>query len=185
MRAVVGLGNPGPRYAPTRHNLGFWVLERLLPRAPWARALFDWGEVYQGRAGFLLRPLTFMNASGHAVRQLVAKFALAPQDLLVVYDDADLPLGELRLRPRGGPGTHNGMRSVIEALGTEDIPRLRVGLGQPPGVDWAPWVLSPPTAEEAQVLAQAADEAAELAWVFLDQGLQAALDRFSRRSQAA
>lgn len=185
MRAVVGLGNPGPSYAFTRHNLGFWVLERLLRAGPWELERFPWGEVHRRGEKFLLRPLTFMNLSGEAVSQFSRRFGVPPSDLLLVYDDVDLPLGEVRLRPSGGPGTHRGMRSVLAALGTEEVPRIRVGIGPPPGdSDLAQFVLSPPKPEEVPVLSEACDFAAELALIFLEEGLQAALDAFSRRKPA-
>ncbi|MBC7093388.1 aminoacyl-tRNA hydrolase [Candidatus Bipolaricaulota bacterium] len=184
MRAVVALGNPGPEYIATRHNLGFWVSERLLRAGRWRRRVQPWGEVYQRGESLILRPLTYMNRSGEAVRELAACFALAPPDLLVVYDDVDLPVGEVRLRPAGGPGSHRGMQSVLAALGTEEVPRLRVGIGAPPrGVDLVDYVLSPPPPEEANVLACAADRAARLALRFLEGGLVAALDSFSREGK--
>lgn len=185
MRAVVGLGNPGPEYAATRHNLGFWVLNRLLARGQWRLHRFPWGEVFQKKEALLLRPLTFMNLSGQAVAELLRRFPLSAQDLLVVYDDVDLPLGEVRLRPRGGAGSHRGMRSVLAALGTEDVPRLRVGIGPaPPDQDLAQFVLSPPAPEEVPTLERACDRAAELAHVFLVRGLRAALDVYSRNLSA-
>ena len=179
MRAVIGLGNPGPRYAATRHNLGFWVLERLLRRGAWIGQAYPWGVVYQGPQGSLVRPLTYVNRSGEAVQEALQVLKLRPEDLLVVFDDADLGLGELRLRMRGGPGTHNGMRSILAALGTEDVPRLRVGIGRPPQGDWAGWVLSPPSPEEIRPLEEAVDKAADLAWTFLQQGMSRALDRYA------
>lgn len=185
MRAVVGLGNPGPAYAPTRHNLGFWVLERLLREERWEKELHPWGEVFRKKEAFLLRPLTFMNLSGQAVSEFCRRYRLSPSDLLVVYDDVDLPLGEVRLRPSGGPGTHRGMQSVLGALGTEEVPRLRVGIGPPPvDLDLATFVLSPPKPEEIPILTEACDFAAELARIFLEKGLPAALDAFSRRKPA-
>lgn len=177
---MLGLGNPGVPYAATRHNVGFWVLERLIPQARWARESHPWGEVYRGQNGLLVRPCTYMNRAGEAVQGLLRCFPLSSPDILLVYDDADLPLGAVRLRPGGGPGTHRGMRSVLEALGTEQVPRLRIGIGKPKARDWAEYVLSPPSPEEAGVLARAADFAAELAWTFLDAGLAAAMDRLSR-----
>jgi len=182
LRAVVGLGNPGPQYALTRHNLGFWVLERLLSRGSWRKEVFPWGEVFQDGEKFLLRPLTFMNLSGEAVAEFLRRYPVPPSSLLVVYDDVDLPLGEVRLRPSGGPGTHRGMQSVLASLGTEEVPRLRVGIGPPPvGLDLAQYVLSPPEPEELRRLKEACDFAAEIAGVFLSQGLSAALDFFSRK----
>jgi len=181
LRAVVGLGNPGPEYAPTRHNAGFWVLERLLGRGGWSRRRHPWGEIYLRGGAVLLRPLTYMNRSGEAVAALRELFPIAIEDLLVVYDDVDLPVGEVRLRPGGGPGTHRGMRSVLAALGTEAVPRLRVGIGfPPPEVELSQYVLSPPLPEEVSVLSSSADWAAELAWEFLQGGLQAALDVYAR-----
>ena len=181
MRAVVGLGNPGLSYAPTRHNAGFWVLERLIRKRGWRKRRQPWAEIYRAGEGALLRPLTFMNRAGEAVAEFLRRYHLRPGDLLVIYDDVDLPVGELRLRPSGGPGTHNGMRSVLAALGTEEVPRLRLGIGAPPpGVDLADYVLSPPGAEEVPLLTAAADRAAELAWTFLAQGLKAALDEYAR-----
>lgn len=184
MRAVVGLGNPGLAYAPTRHNAGFWVLARLIGKASWRKQQYPWGDIYRAGEGLLLRPLTFMNRAGEAVRELLRRFSLSPADLLIVYDDVDLPAGELRLRRRGGPGTHNGMRSVLAALGSEEVPRLRIGVGAPPpGTELSRYVLSPPAPEELSLLAGAADRAAELAWVFLKDGLEAALDEYSRRGR--
>lgn len=132
-----------------------------------------------------MRPLTFMNLSGQAVAEFSQRYGLAPEELLVAYDDVDLPLGEVRLRPSGGPGTHRGMQSVLLALGTENVPRLRVGIGAPPpNTDLREFVLSPPRPEEVQILAEACDFAAELAHIFLEKGLSAALDLFSRRRPA-
>jgi PTH1 family peptidyl-tRNA hydrolase len=182
VRAVVGLGNPGAKYAPTRHNAGFWVLERLIGRGGWHKDRRPWGEIYRAEEGLLLRPLTLMNRAGEAVANLVADYGLGPEELLVVLDDVDLPVGELRLRPQGGPGTHNGLRSVLAALATRKVPRLRLGVGAPPpGVDLAEYVLSPPPREELPALSRAADRAAQLAWLFLTQGLEAALDAYARR----
>lgn len=124
-----------------------------------------------------------MNLSGEAVAEFCRRYGLLPAALLIVYDDADLPLGEVRLRPSGGPGTHRGMQSVLSALGTEAVPRLRVGMGPPPSeMDLVEFVLSPPRPEEIPILEKACDLAAELARVFLLLGLSAALDAFSRKS---
>ncbi|HAZ27806.1 TPA: aminoacyl-tRNA hydrolase [Candidatus Acetothermia bacterium] len=181
MRAVVGLGNVGIEFAATRHNVGFWVVERLLVRGKWRRYVHPWAEVHRSSSAFLVRPLTYMNRSGDAVREFLARFSLSPSDILAVHDEADLPVGALRLRASGGPGTHQGMRSVLAAVGTDDVPRLRVGIGRPPGGgDWAAHVLSPPPPEEVEDLARAVDLAGEIAWTFLHAGLSAALDLSSR-----
>ncbi len=122
-----------------------------------------------------------MNRSGEAVRRLFNSYGVLPTDLLVTYDDADLPLGTVRLSPKGGPGTHNGMRSVLMALATQEVPRLRVGVGPPPeGTDLADHVLRPPEQDEVPSLLRAVDVAAELALVFLDAGTAEALDHYAR-----
>lgn len=127
-----------------------------------------------------------MNRSGDAVTELCARFSPLPEEILVVYDEADLPVGALRLQARGGPGTHRGMESVLSSLGTHDVPRLRVGIGRPPEQgDWVTHVLSLPSPDEADSLARAVDLAGELARTFLTAGLLAALDRFSREGGRA
>lgn len=150
-RLVVGLGNPGPEYEWTRHNVGYLVLDRLareggaLFRS--ARSLegfsgprqFVWARLHEPE-GFLVKPETYMNRSGVVVAPLAAWLGVEPEELLVVYDDLDLDLGRLRLRPHGGAGGHNGMRSLIQELGTDRFPRLRLGIGRP-RTDAARWVL--------------------------------------------
>ncbi len=181
MRAVIGLGNPEPVHTATRHNLGFWLIERLLRARRWKVRTHAWGEVAARPDAVLLRPYTYMNRSGDAVVRFVRRYSLRVRDLLVAYDDADLPLGTVRLLPKGGPGTHNGMRSVLAALATHEVPRLRVGLGRPPeGTDLAEYVLRPPEKDEIPSLLRAVDLAAELALVFLDTGTEGALDHYAR-----
>lgn len=140
MRLVVGLGNPGPEYEWTRHNVGFHVVEAVAARA---KSIFEPARRLEGwkgsrdfefarvdaRAALLVKPLTFMNLSGDVVAPLSAHTVTAPGELLVVYDDFDLPLGKLRIRPFGSAGTHNGMRSILQRLATDRFPRLRVGIG--------------------------------------------------------
>jgi PTH1 family peptidyl-tRNA hydrolase len=134
VRLIVGLGNPGPAYRHTRHNVGFEVLDRLAVRleTQFGREKFS-GQIAEakvdGRKVLLLKPLTFMNLSGQSVAQAARYHADGPSEILVVYDEIDLPLGKVRLRKGGSGGTHNGMNSVIECLGTEEVPRLRVGVG--------------------------------------------------------
>ncbi len=141
MKLVVGLGNPGPEYEWTRHNVGYHVVERL---AQAEEAIFEPARRLTGYTGparftfarskrfeaLYVKPLTYMNLSGTAVAPLVQALGLAPDSLLVVYDDMDLDLGRLRIRAFGGPGTHNGMRSIVASLGTDRFPRVRVGIGQ-------------------------------------------------------
>jgi len=137
LRLVIGLGNPGPKYAGTRHNVGFMALERLAAAAgsgfrDQARLQGLLAEVGSGEQRLrLLMPQTFMNESGRAIRSALDWFGLQPQELLVVVDDMDLPLGKLRLRASGSAGGHNGLRSTISHLGTQEFPRLRIGIGAP------------------------------------------------------
>lgn len=135
-RLIVGLGNPGAKYDRTRHNIGFEVIEALVKRYPDASLVEN--KRFQGIAGefrsggertVLLKPTTFMNLSGQAVRAVLDWYKLEPESVLVVYDDMDLPTGKLRLRLSGGAGGHNGMKSIIAHLGTKEFPRLRVGIG--------------------------------------------------------
>ncbi len=188
-RLVVGLGNPGARYAATRHNIGFRVVERLAMRH---RAALEPLDALTGRfarailGGYdtgLLEPTTFMNRSGESVQAALARWPhLRPEsDLLVVFDDLDLPTGRLRLRPGGGAGGHRGMADLVRALETTAIPRLRFGIGHPGQrsavVDW---VLEPFSAdEEAGVLPGAIERAADAVECALQDGLSTAMDRFN------
>lgn len=166
MKIVVGLGNPGQQYADTRHNVGWMVLDRLADRAGWAgrgrvrdAAATVYGR-YSGLDLMLVKPQTYMNLSGVAVRKVLARQRAPLEDLLVVVDDFDLPLGRLRLRERGSAGTHNGLRSIIAELGNQDFARLRVGIGQPSraAVDH---VLTRFTKTEQRVLDEVIDAAAD------------------------
>lgn len=134
---IVGLGNPGDKYDRTRHNIGFMVLDHLAKR--WQLTLMperkfkgNWAEKqWQGHRLYLLKPSTFMNLSGEAVIALVKWYKLPPESVLVIYDDMDIPLGRIRIKPSGSAGGHNGMKSIITHLGTSNFPRLRVGIGAP------------------------------------------------------
>ncbi len=195
-RLAVGLGNPGPEYAWTPHNLGFHVVERValhegvlfrpareLVELPGARGL-SFARLEDPDA-LLVKPETYMNRSGRVVAALVEGLGLTPEDLLVVVDDIDLPLGQLRIRPHGGPGGHNGLRSIIQALGTDRFPRLRIGVGRP-RTDAARHVLEPFPPDqrvEAEISVAEASEAV-LAWL-LGEGLDQVMTRFhSRWTQA-
>jgi PTH1 family peptidyl-tRNA hydrolase len=181
MRLVVGLGNPGRRYRHTRHNIGWEVVDRLAAAHRIAIATDEgWAETgrgtVRGQRVLLARPETYMNASGAAVAYLRRRHRVTPEHLLVVLDDLDLPAGTLRLREQGSHGGHNGLRSIIEELGTSAFPRLRVGIGRPPaGVDPADYVLERPTAEERRRLDEAVAEAAEGVERWIAEGLQAAM----------
>jgi PTH1 family peptidyl-tRNA hydrolase len=190
MIAIVGLGNPGRRYRGTRHNVGGDVVDRVAAKlgvrladdgfARTARAHF-------GRAAVLLAvPETYMNVSGHAVADLSRRRRVRPENVLIIYDDLDLPLGRLRLKPGNGAGGHNGVRSIIEELGTKDFPRLRVGIGRPPaGVAPETFVLERFTPEERTVIDEAVERAANAALAVVSDGLEAAMNRVNVRETAA
>lgn len=182
---LVGLGNPGPRYADTRHNLGFMLVDRVAARARVRvtqrrfQGLFAEARV-DGRRLFLLKPLTYMNLSGAAVREALRGLGLGPGDLWVAHDDVDLPTGRLRIRARGSSGGHRGVASVIEALATGDFGRFRLGVGRPPaGVDTADYVLAPIDAGERPLIEDLLDRAAAAVEVLCREGPEAAMNRFN------
>lgn len=185
MKLIVGLGNPGRRYRQTRHNVGWEVISRLARRARIAVDEEDgFSDVGRGAIGgtrvILARPQTYVNVSGEAVRDLRRRHRLRPQDIVVVIDDLDLPLGRLRLRASGSAGGHNGLKSIIEAIGTTEFPRLRVGIGRPPeGVDPADHVLTRFTSDEQAVVDAALDRAAEAIETAITEGIETAMNRFN------
>ena len=186
MKLVVGLGNPGPRYAGTRHNIGFMVLDRLAEqlgvrfRKSWFRAGL-YGKVrVNGEEVVLLKPQTFMNASGLAVKSEMRRRKSVSGELLVVLDDIEIPFGALRVRLKGGPGTHNGLKSVIEHAGSEAIPRVRVGIGRDPQAeDLAAYVLSDFPPEAAEDVKRLVDRAADAVKCFLKEGPERAMNVFN------
>jgi PTH1 family peptidyl-tRNA hydrolase len=188
MKAIVGLGNPGPEYRATRHNVGFAVVDELTRRwnvrlKPW-KSIAD-AAVASGRDVVLVEPKTFMNASGAAVERAAAFWKIDPHDLLVVVDEVQLPLGRLRLRQSGSAGGHNGLKSVIQYLGT-DFPRLRIGVGRgDPRWDLADHVLSPFQPDEREVVAEAISRAADAVETFVDEGIGPAMNRFNARGDTA
>lgn len=185
MRLVVGLGNPGPEYAGTRHNLGFRVVEVLAAR--WSVALKEkkrleayvgQGEV-AGEPVVLAQPLTYMNLSGQAVAKLLRYWRLAPADMVVLHDDLDVPLGRLKVVERGGPGGHRGVLSIQEALGTGEFLRVKLGIGRPPPfLSSEDYVLSPFSPEEAEAIPDLVARAALAVETLITEGLAAAQNRF-------
>ncbi|MEZ0396392.1 MAG: aminoacyl-tRNA hydrolase [Anaerolineales bacterium] len=182
---IVGLGNPGREYRQTRHNVGFMLLDRLAVKLDvrftrlQAKALVADGW-YQGRKILLAKPQTFMNLSGQAVQGLMRFYKLPLDHLLVAHDHLDLPFGVLRLRPDGGAGGQRGMESILERLGSDDFPRLRLGIGRPPGqMDPADYVLQDFSAAEQTVLSEMLNRAAEAVLTWVTDGLEAAMNRFN------
>lgn len=138
MKCIIGLGNPGRKYKDTRHNIGFIAIDELLERNNWKLDENKFNADYtvehiQGEKILLVQPQTYMNLSGNAVKQLVDYYNIKLEDILVIYDDLDLPPGKIRLRQKGGHGGHNGIRSMIDQLGTKNFNRLRLGIGRPQG----------------------------------------------------
>lgn len=188
---IVGLGNPGREYAHNRHNVGYWCVNRLARLHGIklkTRGVAALGEgAINGTPVLLVKPRTYVNRSGDAVRAALQRFKGDPHRVVVLYDELDLPSGTFRMRPRGGAGGHNGMKSIIAALGTEDFPRIRIGIGRP-HVDgeptWAPehvgdWVLSDPSPEEVEILRNAVAKAAEAVEVVLAEGVDVAMSRYN------
>jgi PTH1 family peptidyl-tRNA hydrolase len=182
---IAGLGNPGPEYARSRHNVGWLVAERLAERYDLS---FDKiqlkGRVALGNAHgqrvILVRPLTYMNSSGESVVPLMRFYKVPTTNLLVVYDELDIPFNTLRLRPAGGAGGHGGMKSIIRSLGSQDFARLRVGVGRPPaGWDPADFVLAQWTKDEQSQVPALVDRAADAADLWLTDGILTAMNRFN------
>ncbi len=187
MYLVVGLGNPGKKYENTRHNIGFMAVDRLSEKNGAAvdrlkfRALI--GEcLIGGQKVMLMKPQTFMNLSGDAVREAAGFFKLEPSHIIVIYDDIDIPLGSLRMRKSGSAGTHNGMRSVVSLLGTDQLPRLRVGIGGASG-DLICHVIGKISSDEKKVLDEAVNRAAEAVECFITRGIDVAMNRFNTGKQ--
>jgi peptidyl-tRNA hydrolase, PTH1 family len=184
MLLVVGLGNPGDKYRGTRHNIGFMVAERLKERlgCDQAQAKFS-GLIsdcrHEGRKVSILRPQTYMNKSGKSVSQAVNWFKLELDQVIVVYDDLDLPFGEVRLRRKGSPAGHNGLSSIIQQLGSQDVQRLRVGIGRPSHGDTVSYVLNRFGKEEEADLPAVVDHAADAVMAWIEEDLDSAMGRFN------
>jgi peptidyl-tRNA hydrolase, PTH1 family len=184
LKLIVGLGNPGSDYSDTRHNVGFLIVDELARRhqvalrsqAKWKARTAKVGGI--GDGVLLAAPTTFMNLSGWAVREIAGFHKLEPADLLVVVDDADLPLGKLRLRPGGSAGGHNGLKSIIQELGTDAFPRLRIGVGRQEG-ELRNHVLGRFSGDEKPQIEAAVKRAADAAELFAREGILAAMNVFN------
>jgi len=187
MHLIVGLGNPGPEYAWTPHNLGFLGVDAIAERArirverPEAKSLVGLGQ-FAGQEVALAKPHTMMNLSGLAVRDLLERLDCGPEEMIVIYDDVALPWGMLRIRERGSAGSHNGLKSIIGTIGTSEFPRVRMGI-QPehPVGDLADYVLRPMRKAQLEVAADMAEQAAEAVELILTKGTAHAMNRFNRR----
>ena len=189
MLAIIGLGNPGEKYAHTRHNVGFDVVEMLSQKLDTPvkklKCHATVGETqYAGRKLALIRPQTFMNLSGQTVAEALQWYKLTPKEVLLIVDDIDLPFGQVRIRAKGGPGTHNGLRSIVQMTGSEDFPRIRVGMGAPPPEwDLADWVLSTfRTPEERKTAFDAYLLAADAALCWAEHGIDLCMNRYNKKN---
>jgi PTH1 family peptidyl-tRNA hydrolase len=187
MKLIVGLGNPGEKYAATRHNVGFWVIDRLAERwqipvnqSKW-KGLTGSGRV-MGERVVLLKPMTYMNLSGESVRPACDWLKCDIEDVAVVCDDLDLPPGQLRLRKKGSSGGHRGLESLIEHLGTNEFKRVRIGIGHPAGrMPVVDYVISPFTREERPLIEETVERAAEAIHQWVVSTFDEAMNRFNRR----
>ncbi|MCI0356387.1 MAG: aminoacyl-tRNA hydrolase [Acidobacteria bacterium] len=192
MKLIVGLGNPGIEYQFTPHNVGYLAVDRIAEQCGArvsnrrCRSLTA-GTSFAGHAVVLAKPETWMNLSGMAVRELVEEFeANPPQDLIVIYDELDLPLGSMRIRQRGGSAGHNGMESILGALGTDEFLRIRLGIGpEHKPSDGARYVLSPFRKQHYPVVDEMLERAAEAVKVILESGPAVAMNRFNQKPKGA
>jgi len=182
---LIGFGTTGSEYRDTRHNVGFMLIDRLIVRLN-ARGMkvqskaIVTNAVYEDRKLILAKPQTYMNLSGQSAQGLLHFYKLPVENMLIAHDDLDIPFGTIRIRPKGGPGGQGGMASTISQLGTKDFPRLRIGIGRPPGrMDPAAYVLQDFSREEMKVLSEIIDRAADAALEFAKNGVNAAMNKYN------
>jgi len=189
MKCVIGLGNPGQKYTLTRHNVGYMVVSELAKELSLEFSQAGFSDVAKGwlRTGsgskevLLVKPGTYMNESGKAVEELLTDFPIQINEFLVVHDDMDIPFGRLRIRRRGSSGGHRGVESIIECIGSEDFPRLKVGIGRPdPGVDPVDYVLQPFQDNELRLLPKVIEVAKEAIFCVLMLGVDRAMNEYNR-----
>lgn len=185
MKLIVGLGNPGSRYAGTRHNVGFEVADQIAADlsekfSPGKGPFYIAKARHNDHRIVLIKPTTYMNRSGDAVQQALHWFKTSPENCLVCYDDLDLPAGTIRLRPQGSAGGHNGVKDIIRTLGTDRFPRLRIGIGNDiPGESQVSYVLSKFSTDQRDIIDKAVETAADAALYFVTDGIDQAMNRFN------
>lgn len=186
MLLVVGLGNPGQEYKHTRHNVGYVVVDQLQERFKglWKRSKFSADTariVIDGQKVLLVKPLTYMNNSGQAVKKLMDYYAVPSEDVYVFYDDVDVEVGKIRIRQKGGAGSHNGMRSMVQELQSKEFPRFRIGIGpQNPYIDMVDFVLGKFTKEEQVKVEKSIDSACDALVLSVEDGIEIAMSQFNR-----
>lgn len=184
MKFIVGLGNPGKKYSSTRHNVGFAVLDNFAEDKSLKWREYKDRALISGCSDFLIvKPTLFMNRSGEAIMPLVKKYNPDFQDIVVISDDMDIPLGSIRIRKGGSSGGHNGVQSIIETLGTDEFCRMRIGIGRPPSdiIDAADFVLSNFTKKESEDIKPVISRASDAVSIFIESGLQKTMNLFNRR----
>ena len=191
MKLIIGLGNPGARYRYSRHNVGFKCIDHMArtwgievgerrPKVVLGQGRVAHPDVQDSLAVVLAKPRTYMNNSGEGIAYLLTRFAATPQDMVIIYDEMDLAPGRIRVRPEGGAGGHNGVRSIISTLSTQDFPRVRVGIGKPPpGLDGMSYVLSTFPPEEKRVIEEAVTTVADVVACLVQEGIEKAMNRYN------
>lgn len=189
MFVVAGLGNPGRKYEKTRHNMGFWAVDRLAEKNDIKikkikhKALIGDG-IISGEKVLLVKPQTYMNLSGESLREIVDYYNVELNRLLVIYDDFDIEAGLLRIRKKGSAGSHNGMKSIINSLGSQDFPRIRIGIGASGGMEWKDFVIGRMSEKEIKILEAAADRAADAVQCILEKGIDKAMNEYNVKISA-
>ena len=184
MYVICGLGNPGKKYANTRHNMGFITIDQLAEKHDIKvdrvkfKALVGEGRI-AGQKVLLVKPQTYMNLSGEAVRQAMDFYKIVPEELIVIYDDIDIPTGTFRIRKKGSPGTHNGMRSILQHLGDNKFPRVRIGIGKSKVIPLADYVLGHFGKEETEPMKKAVEHAAKGTLSIVADGLDLAMNKYN------
>lgn len=186
MKIIIGLGNPGLKYENTRHNAGFMTMDKIAQtlHEEWNHEKFTSKFIktkVRGEDVILLKPLTYMNESGIALRQCLDFYKASPQDVIVIYDDVDLPVGKIRLRQKGSAGGHNGIKSIIHCIFTQEFDRIRVGVGKDPKIPMINWVLGKFRLDEQREIEEAADTAAQAAVYAIDHSFSDTMNRFNKK----
>lgn len=185
MHIITGLGNPGKKYKHTRHNVGFMVIDKIAEKLSINvnkvkfKGLFG-STNYKGEKILLLKPHTYMNCSGESVKDILSFYKVPLENLIVIYDDMDLPVGKIRIRPKGSSAGHNGIKSIIYQVSSENFPRIRIGIGKPPeNFETTNYVLGKFTNEQKEKIEKAIDAAADAALVIVEKGIQQAMNQFN------
>ena len=187
MKLIAGLGNPGKEYAETRHNSGFMAIDRLASKAGASISTQKWNALtavtrIEGQPVLLMKPLTYMNESGSAVSQAVSYYKIDPSDILIIHDDMDLPVGSVRIRKKGSAGGQKGMKSIISALGTDELARIRIGVGHSRRGDHdvvPDWVLSPVAKADREVFETALNASADAAYAWVSEPMDIVMSKYN------